>query len=244
MNRYRLTIQYVGTRYSGWQYQANADTIQGRVQDALEKLFEHKITLHGVGRTDEGVHAERYTAHFDSEKNIELSKVMLGANAYLPCDISVIGAELAPSDFSARYSAKSKTYLYRLYVSVPRLPMLDVNHLQIYKEVDLVLMHEAAKLIEGVHDFSAFQATGSNLVGTVREVYGIEIVPHGIEIDIFVKGNAFLYNMVRNIAGVLLWVGQHRLSVDDVKFMLEAGKRRKYFKTLPSRGLTLVEAEY
>lgn len=244
MTRIKLEIQYIGTNYSGWQYQTNGDTIQGRLQDALSKVFDQKITVYGVGRTDEGVHAERYTAHFDAPKDIEKGKIVLGANCYLPPDISVLSACRVSDNFDARFDAISKTYVYRLYHNAARMPILDVNHVQLYKKPDVELMKKGAKMLCGEHDFAAFQSTGSNLNGTVRTVYGIEIVEKGIEIEIFVTGNAFLYNMVRNIAGCLVWLGRGKLALDDVQTMLATGARPKHFKTLPPRGLTLIKAEY
>lgn len=244
MARIKLEIQYIGTAYSGWQFQTNADTVQGRLQDALGKILSESVTLYGVGRTDEGVHAERYTAHFDTDKKIALGKIVLGANRYLPADISVLSAKYADSNFDSRFDAVSKTYVYRLYVNSARIPMLDINHTQIFKMPDIELMKKGAAMLVGEHDFKAFQSTGSNLVGTVRKIYDISIVVKGSEIEIFVTGNAFLYNMVRNIAGVLLWLGQGKLTLDDIETMLNSGFRPKHFKTLPSKGLTLVGAEY
>lgn len=244
MARIKIRIQYIGTNYSGWQYQTNGDTVQGRVQGALEKILCHKVTLYGVGRTDEGVHAEDYTAHFDTDKKISPSKLVLGANRYLPQDISLLSAEAVPDGFDARFGAKSKTYVYRLYVSASRLPFLDLSHTQLYKTPDVALMQEGAKMLVGEHDFKAFQSSGSNLKGTVREIFALDVAVRGIEIDITVTGNAFLYNMVRNIAGVLVWLGQGRLSLGDIKAMLDTGVRPKHFKTLPPKGLTLLYAEY
>lgn len=244
MTRIKLIVQYIGTNYSGWQYQTNGDTVQGRLQDALTKILCHKVTLYGVGRTDEGVHAQNYTAHFDTDKKISPKKLVLGANRYLPPDISVLSAEKADDGFDARYGAKSKTYVYRLYVSPARMPFLDINHTQIYAQPDIALMKKGAERLVGEHDFKAFQSTGSNLKGTVREVFSLEVSQKDIEIEITVTGNAFLYNMVRNIAGVLLWLGQGKLTVSDIEIMLKEGRRPRHFKTLPPRGLTLLNADY
>jgi tRNA pseudouridine38-40 synthase len=244
MSRIKLTIQYVGTAYSGWQYQENARTVQDEMQKALSQILNESVTLYGVGRTDEGVHAESYVAHFDTSRKIALSKIVLGANRYLPPDISVLNAEEVHDGFDARYDAKSKTYVYRLYASSARMPLLDWNHTQVYKMPDIELMKKGAKMLEGVHDFAAFQSTGSNLKGTVREVYKIEIIVKGNVIEIYVTGNAFLYNMVRNISGCLLWLGQGKLTLEDISYMLENKSRPKHFKTLPSKGLTMVGVEY
>ena len=248
MTRYRLTVQYVGTAYSGWQIQQNAPTVQGAMEEALYALTGEKAKVCGVGRTDEGVHAEGFVAHVDLMREITPRKLCLGLNRFLPQDISVVDVAVTDADFDARFSAVSKTYVYRLYVSPFRHALLDESHVQVYQPLDLGQMRRAAALMVGKHDFGAFRSLGSNLKGTVREVLSVDIQTQQRSsaevIEIYVTGNAFLYNMVRNMAGVLVWVGQGRLTVEEVADMLRLGKRVKHYKTLPPKGLTFVSADY
>lgn len=242
--RIKLTLSYLGTNFSGWQYQDNAPTIQGELEKALFSLYGEKIRVTGVGRTDEGVHALNYICNYDSQKDIETSKISLGLNRFLPQDISVLSAEKVNDNFDSRRDAVSKTYLYRFYVSKTRLPLIDATHTQIYKMPDIDKMVSASKLFVGEHDFSAFARTGSNLKGTVRKIFSINISLEDNIISVYVCGNAFLYNMVRNVVGALLWVGNGKLSEQDIQDMLTQHKKTKYYKTLVSKGLTLLSAEY
>lgn len=244
MQRIKLTISYLGTNYHGWQFQDNANTVQREVESAIEKLYGEFCRVTGAGRTDEGVHALYYPLHFDAPKNIPLSKIVLGLNRYLPQDISAISAQKVGGDFDARKSAKSKTYLYRFYISAARQPFLEQTYLQLYKEPDIEKMTEAAKLFCGTQDFCAFARQGSGIKGSVRTVYSLDVKKEGNILEIKIKGNAFLYNMVRNIAGALLWVGQGKLQIEELAEMLTLKKRNKYFKTLPGKGLTFVQADY
>ncbi len=244
MQRIKLTISYLGTNYHGWQYQDNANTLQKEVESAIEKLFGQFCRVTGAGRTDEGVHALNYPLHFDAPKNIPLSKIVLGLNRFLPQDISAVSAQRVGDDFDARKSAKSKTYLYRFYIDSARQPFLDQTHLQLYKQPDVEKMKRGGALFCGTHDFSAFARQGSNILGSVRTIYSLDICQEENILEITVKGNAFLYNMVRNIAGTLLWLGQGKLQTEDIETMLSLKKRIKYFKTLPGKGLTFVQADY
>lgn len=242
--RIKLTLSYIGTSYSGWQLQENAPTVQGEIEKALFSLYGEKIRVTGVGRTDEGVHALEYVCHYDAVKQIDNGKIVLGLNRFLPQDVSVLSAQEVPNDFDARRSAVCKTYVYRFYVSRARLPLLDRTFTQLYKMPDVAKMTAASRLFVGEHDFSAFARTGSNLKGTVRKVISIEIKKDENIISVYICGNAFLYNMVRNIVGALLWVGNGKLTEDDLVEMLETHKKTKYYKTLVSKGLTFVNAEY
>ncbi len=244
MARIKLTIEYVGTDFCGWQSQKNGLAVQDVLERALGKYFDCDfVRVYAAGRTDVGVHAKGQTVHFDTEKSVNLFKLCLGVNVYLPNTVSVTCAEYACDDFDARFSAISKTYCYRLYVSSFRKPTLDVNHLQIYKSLDVYKMREAAKILVGTHDFCAFQKTGSNLKGTVRTVNDITIEQKDNDVvEFWVSGNAFLYNQVRLMCGLLVEVGKGRYAIDDVKTMLDGKKLT--FKTLPAKGLTLEKVYY
>lgn len=244
MPKIKLTIEYVGTDFCGWQSQTNGNSVQDAVERALGKYFDCDfVRIYAAGRTDVGVHAKGQTAHFTADKDVNLYKLCLGVNLALPESIAVTNAEIVQDDFDARFSAVSKTYCYRIYVSPVRHPTLDVNHTQIYKPLDVGAMKQAAQLFVGTHDFAAFQNTGSNLKGTVRTVNSFEVEEKdGGVIEFIVNGNAFLYNQVRNMCGLLVETGKGKYNINDVKKSLE-GVRLKY-KTLPAKGLTLERVYY
>lgn len=241
----KLTITYDGTNYCGWQVQPNKITIQEVIEKALLTLTGEKIKVIGSGRTDAGVHAEGQVAHFKREKeNIPPEKFALALNIILPDDVKIVKSERADDDFSARRSAKRKTYVYRTYVSTAILPLKDRYALQLEKQPDVSAMKECAKLIEGEHDFKAFCSSGTSVKTTVRTVYSIDIEERGNEIIFSVTGNGFLYNMVRIIVGTLLAVGRGKIGKKEVEDMLATGKRALGGKTIPAKGLTLLSVEY
>ncbi len=269
--RYRAVISYFGERYVGWQRQLNGLSVQEVLEKALEKTFGTPTGATASGRTDAGVHAEGQVVHFDAETSIPVDKIPFAVNTELPSDISMLSCEVVDDDFNARFSAKRKTYRYSLYLSKHPRPMLEPTHEHIVVPLDLTAMKEAAKVIEGEHDFKCFEASGSVVKSTVRTVYKIAIdfrpikaltvnksfaetdilTPHFDEskafdctIDISVTGNGFLYNMVRIIAGTLLYVGLHKLTVDDVAKIIETGDRKMAGKTLSAKGLCLVKVVY
>ena len=243
MARIKLTIEYVGTEFCGWQSQTNGNSVQDNLESALAKYFDGDfVRVTCAGRTDAGVHAKGQTVHFDTDKKVNLYKLCLGLNVSLPQSVAVTNAEIVEESFDARFSAQSKTYCYRVYVSSNRKPLLDVNHTQVYKMPDVAKMREAAKLLTGTHDFAAFQKNGSNLKGTVRTVNSFELVERGEILEFWVNGNAFLYNQVRTMCGLLLDVGKGKFDLSDVQNMLNGQKLT--FKTLPAKGLTLEKVFY
>ncbi|MEG1528227.1 MAG: tRNA pseudouridine(38-40) synthase TruA [Clostridia bacterium] len=241
--RIKLIISYLGTNYSGFQLQNNGKTIQGELENALLELYKKPIRITGVGRTDEGVHATYYVAHYDAPSNIDLAKIPLGLNRFLPQDIAVHSAEIVSNTFDARRNAIKKTYVYRFYVSNTRIPALDQTYLQLYKMPNVDLIKQGAEKLLGEHDFLGF-AKSSEVKSTVRIIYSLEVVVTQNVIEVFVCGNSFLYNMVRNICGVLLDIGYEKLVLQDIDDMLAQGKRTKYFKTLSPKGLTLIDVVY
>ena len=201
------------------------------------------VRVHAAGRTDCGVHAKGQTVHFDVEQKVNPYKLCLGVNLALPPSVAVTNAQIVKDTFDARFSAMSKTYCYRIYVSSTRRPTLDVNHAQVYKPLDVAKMQQAAKLLVGTHDFAAFQKVGSNLKGTVRAVNSFEIVETPQDtLEFWVNGNAFLYNQVRIMCGLLVEVGKGKFDLQNVQNMLNGNKLT--FKTLPAKGLTLEKVFY
>ena len=243
MTKIKLTIEYNGADFCGWQSQKNGVSVQDTVERALGKYFDCDfVRIYAAGRTDNGVHAKGQVAHFTTDINVNCYKLCLGVNLSLPDSVAVVGAEVVDDDFDARFSAVSKTYCYRVYVSPTRRPLYDATHAQVYKPLDVAAMQEAAELLVGTHDFAAFQKTGSNLKGTVRTVNSFKVEQDGDTVIFTVNGNAFLYNQVRIMCGLLVEVGKGKFTLDDVGAMLD-GTRLK-FKTLPAKGLTLERVYY
>lgn len=243
MARIKLTIQYLGTDFCGWQSQKNGISVQDTVEKALAAYLGESLRIKAAGRTDVGVHARAQVAHFDTDAKVNLFKLCLGLNVSLPKSVSVTNAEVVPDDFDARFSAVSKTYCYRVYVSPTRKPLWDETYLQVFKPLDIAEMRKAAALLVGTHDFAAFQKKGSNLKGTIRTLNSFEIVEKSDgEIQFWVNGTAFLYNQVRNMVGLLVEIGKGKFDVGAAQKMLDGQKLR--FKTLPARGLTLEEVCY
>lgn len=252
--RYRAVIAYNGARYVGWQRQLNGVSVQEQTEKALEALFGVPTVCTASGRTDAGVHAEGQVIHFDAETSIPTNKIPYAVNTELPADISMLSCEVAPEGFHARFGAKRKTYCYKLYYSPHRLPSLDSTHAHTIVAPNVEMMKQAALLIEGEHDFKCFEASGSVIKNTVRTVYSLDVQQKGLscsactptpyEILITVCGNGFLYNMVRIIAGTLLYVGIGKLTLSDVEKILSCKDRTKAGKTLPAKGLHLISVEY
>lgn len=270
--RYRAVISYLGTRYVGWQRQLNGLSVQEVLEKALTKAIGAPIQATASGRTDAGVHALGQVVHFDADTTIPTEKIPFAVNALLPDDVSMLFCEVADDGFNARFSAKRKTYCYKLYLSKHKRPLLEPTHEHIVVPLDLTKMQECARAIEGEHDFKCFEASGSIVKNTVRTVYGIKIeckpfeTQDGIseksdilngqtaqddgnrifdaEVLVSVEGNGFLYNMVRIIAGTLVYAGLGKLSVADVEKALQNGDRKSMGKTLSAKGLHLISVIY
>lgn len=256
--RYRAVISYYGANYVGWQRQLNGLSVQEVLEKALEKTFGAPTSATASGRTDAGVHALGQVVHFDADTSIPTDKIPFAVNTHLPDDMSMLSCEIAPENFNARFSAKRKTYCYKIYVSKHRLPVLELDHEHITYPLDLDKIEQAAKIIEGTHDFKCFEASGSVVKNTVRTVYSVDVATRHFdnatvrtdgkffdgELSISVTGNGFLYNMVRIIAGTLVYVGIGKLTPQDVSRILETGDRKAAGKTLGAKGLTLMSVQY
>ena len=234
--RLLFTLQYLGTRYAGWQLQANAVSVQQVVEEALARMFGEAVRVHGAGRTDAGVHAEAQRAHVDVPFEIPARGLILGLNQILPEDVRVTAAESVADDFHARFSAKGKTYEYRIW----NAPVADVfsaeTHAHVAQELDAARMHEAAQTLVGTHDFKAFTVADPEVESTVRTIESISVTREGAAIRIRVTADGFLRYMVRRIAGSLIEVGRGKL--DAAKFFAEARW------TAPAKGLVLCAVHY
>ena len=212
MYNYKLTIQYDGTRYRGWQVQGNTDqTIQGKVEGVLSRLTGQPVELHGSGRTDAGVHALGQVANVKLPRPFDPSELLRELNRYLPADIGVIAVEPAPERFHARLNARSKTYRYRIWNS-DEPNVFERNYLyHLHETLDVPAMRRAAEDLCGTHDYKAFCSLKRTKKSTVRRVDCITIQELGPELLFTFEGNGFLYHMVRILVGTLLEVGRGNL---------------------------------
>ncbi len=240
----KLTVEYDGTEYCGWQIQPNGVTVQQCLESAIEKLTGERVCVIGSGRTDSGVHAKGQVAHFDTECTIPPERIALAINTHLPDDIRVVRSERVADDFHARFCAKNKTYCYKMYLSETIRPLLDRYAARVTYPVDLTLMQTAAELFVGEHDFCSFMASGSEVKDTVRTIYSASVKQVEDEIYFTVCGNGFLYNMVRIMVGTLVEIGAGRIDINALKRALNGGDRSLAGKTMPPRGLTLMKVEY
>jgi tRNA pseudouridine38-40 synthase len=235
-NRFLLTIQYLGTRYGGWQAQSNAVAVQQVIEVALAKIFAQPVRIHGAGRTDAGVHADAQRAHFDAPFDIPPRGLVLGLNQLLPADIRVLRAEAVADDFHARFSAKAKTYEYRIWNAEVADVFAAETHAHVAKALDDRAMHDAAQQLTGTHDFAAFTVADPEVASTIRTIEAIEVRREGDAIRIRVTADGFLRYMVRRIAGSLIEIGRGKLSRDAMWHEARW--------TAPARGLVLREIRY
>jgi tRNA pseudouridine38-40 synthase len=242
----KLTLEYDGTDFEGWQRQpAPARTVQQVVEDAIEEMTGVFSCLHGAGRTDSGVHARGQVANFRTGATIPLTGFLRGLNAILRQDAAVTDIEEVDERFDARHSAKGKRYVYRVWNGRTRSPLVDRFAWHRYHPLDLTAMREAAASLLGEHDFSAFRASDcsrKNPIRTVRKLEIEEARPGLVEIGI--EATAFLKNMVRVIAGTLIEVGLGDRPPAEVAEILASGDRARAGKTAPARGLTLERVDY
>jgi len=241
-----LTLAYDGTIYAGWQRQQNAIAVQQKLEEALSALLNKPITTKAASRTDAGVHAlGQRAAFFVDSLRIPLDKLPQVVNGYLPKDIVVTAAELVPEGFNPRFDAVYKTYSYAMYNAQGPNPLLARYSVFVPRLLDVEAMKNASSMLIGRHDFGAFMATGSSAKTTVREIYGLDIVREATGlVTITVTGNGFLYNMVRIIAGTLLYVGLGKLPDYCIPDIILSRDRTKAGKTMPPEGLTLLEVGY
>ena len=244
MKRVRLKVAYDGTNYCGWQVQPNEVTIEGVLNETLSKLLDEEIEVVGASRTDSGVHAEGNYCIFDTDTHIPAEKIAYALNQRLPEDISIVKSEEVDMDWHPRYQNSMKTYQYTIVNREMPDPIRRMYSYFTYSKLDVDKMKEAAKYLEGEHDFEAFCSTGSQVDNTIRTINSLEVTQNGDEIAIIAKGNGFLYNMVRIIAGTLLEVGEGKIEPSDMAKIIESKDRGLAGKTAVARGLKLVEIKY
>ncbi|NLY85068.1 MAG: tRNA pseudouridine(38-40) synthase TruA [Tissierellia bacterium] len=244
MKNIKLIIEYEGTNYSGWQIQENAITIQGKIEEALEKLLGEKVKLIGSGRTDGKVHALGQVANFLTSSNIPGDRYKYALKQLLPEDITIIDSEEVDINFHSRFDAIKKRYKYLVYNGkMPRALYRNFTYHLPY-EVDIEKMIEASKYFCGTHDFAAFMAANSDVNSTIRTIYDISIIRKKDLIQFTVEGNSFLRHMVRIIVGTLLYVGLGKIQVKAIPEIIRDGKREKAGPTVPPQGLYLEKVFY
>jgi len=245
MPRYRMTIEYDGTPFVGWQRQDNSPSVQGALEDAIEKLSAERVTVTGAGRTDAGVHALGQAAHFDLEKSFEPGKIRDALNHYLrPAPVVVLEAALADSEFHARFSARGRHYLYRI-LNRRSPPALDAGKVwHVSPALDAQAMHKGAQALVGHHDFTTFRAAECQAQSPVKTLDRLEVSRRGEEIHIEASARSFLHHQIRSFTGTLKLVGEGKWTPADVAKALAAKDRAACGPVAPPDGLYLVKVDY
>lgn len=254
MRNLKLVIAYDGTDFLGWQRQPNVPTVQGTLEDAIARITAHKVQAHGSGRTDAGVHASGQVANFKTDCRIPAPNLLKALNHLLPASIRVRQVTEVAENFHARHDARSKTYRYRILEAPVALPFINRFVFHYPYPLDREKMAEAARLVEGEHDFTSFAARddGGDSEGeeatrsAVRKIYTSRFLWRPkLEMLIYeVRGSGFLHHMVRNLVGTLVEVGRGKLAPGDMLEVLRSRDRTKAGPTAPSSGLCLMKVEY
>ena len=244
MRNVKLTIEYDGTNYCGWQKQNNEKTIQEEIEKAIYKAVGEVVEVIGSSRTDAGVHARGMVANFKTNATIPFDRFKYAINDKLPDDIAIIESEEVSEDFHARYDSKGKTYCYSI-INRQQKPAIGRNYVYHFKwDLDIEKMREACKHFIGKHDFKAFRSLGSSVKTTERTIKELYIESEGEKINIFITAYGFLFNMVRIIVGTLLKVGRGKSPVEDIEKIILLGDRKKAGPCVPAQGLILEKVYY
>ena len=249
MPRYKLTIEYDGTNYSGWQKQDDRPTVQESIQSALEKFCGQAVDVVGAGRTDAGVHATAQVAHIDLPTKTDPFKVMQGLNYYLftpnPQNrIAILHAEHVSNDFNARFSAKKRHYLYRIINRRARLGIEANRAWHVVEPIDVEAMQTAANFLLGTHDFNSFRDTQCQAKSPIKTLEQFDIKRYGEEIRFFISARSFLHHQVRIMVGTLALVGKDKWQPPHMLTALNARDRTKAGPTSPPDGLYLTKVDY
>lgn len=244
MRNIKLTLEYDGTNYLGWQKQPKGITVQGVIEEALRKLTKEEISVIGCSRTDSKVHAKGYICNFKTSSRIPAESFREALNFHLPEDIAVIDSIEVDEEFHARYDCTGKMYSYTIINTSSRRPISRNFAYHVKHELNIDKMKEAAEFFIGTHDFEAFRNLGSSVKTTVRNITGLDIVQEDEYVKIYIAADGFLYNMVRIIVGTLIDVGMGKKEPTDIKSILESRERKNAGKTCPAQGLCLFEVYY
>ncbi len=260
--RYKITIEYDGTNYCGWQKQEGKFSIQETIEDSIKLITKEKVDVFGSGRTDAGVHALAQVAHFDMEREMEPFKLMSAINFYLKSkyisriecnyvekgrniqDISITNCEIVDNDFHARFSAKKRRYKYRI-LNRRQPTALDNNRVwQVFKELDFEKMQDSLQFLTGKRDWSSFRDSDCQAKSPVKTIDKVSLRKEGDEIIFEIEARSFLHHMVRNIVGTLVEIGLGKISLQQFQDIIAAEDRTKAGPTAPSQGLYFVEVLY
>jgi len=245
VTRFKLTIEYDGGPYVGWQAQDNGASVQASLETAIEKFCDQRVRVYGAGRTDAGVHALGQVAHFDIETEHDAGTVRDGLNFHLkPGPIAVLDAVMVGEEFHARFSAIRRHYLYRI---VPRRAPVTVRRgavWNVHQNLDASAMQEAAQILIGKHDFTTFRASMCQAKSPVKTLDTLDVATSGDEIHVTTNALSFLHNQVRSIVGSLKLVGEGKWSAKDMREALEAVDRTRCGPVAPAFGLYLVSVDY
>jgi tRNA pseudouridine38-40 synthase len=245
MPRYKLTIEYDGTPFSGWQIQDTAPTVQGTLESAVKAISGEQVRVNGAGRTDAGVHALGQVAHCDIAKQFAPGRLRDGLNAHLrPNPIGVLSAEIVPETFEARFSAVKRHYRYRIRNTRANLALEIGRVWRVPRSLDAEAMHIAAQRLIGKHDFTTFRDTECQAKSPEKTLDQLDVTRTGDAIDILTSARSFLHSQVRSMVGSLVWVGEGRWSADDLVAALAARDRAACGPVAPAEGLYLVRVEY
>lgn len=242
--RILLTVEYDGTAYSGWQRQKNGLAVQEVIESALSRILETEVKITGASRTDAGVHAKGQRFHFDTSARIPPDRYPFVLNTELPPDIRVTEGRMVPDLFHARFLSSRKQYTYRIYNRRHASALHRLYSVHVPVTLDVEKMQSACQTLIGTHDFRAFQAVGGTAKTTIRTIYACQIEKDGDMLILTIEGNAFLYNMVRIIAGTLIQIGQGKLPVRAFETALSSGSRLDLGPTAPACGLELTTVGY
>ena len=246
MNRYQILIEYVGTNYNGWQVQRKGKTIQGRIQNAISKIFKEKINIIGSGRTDSGVHALEQSAHFDTNTKIKDSyKFLKSVNHFLSrYGISILDLKKRKLTFHARYSAKARIYKYVILNRKSGSVLKNKRCWHIIKKLNLEMMKKGAKKLIGTKDFSTFRSSSCSAKTPVRTIKSIKFLTKKDIIEIEIKAQSFLQNQVRSMVGCLKYVGEDKWSIQKFDKIIKSKKRINCAPPAPAEGLYLTKVIY
>jgi tRNA pseudouridine38-40 synthase len=245
MPRYRIIIEYDGTPFQGWQWQPNAPTVQGVLEEAVRRFSSESPSVRGAGRTDAGVHALAQVAHFDLDREWDAFRVRDAVNFHLkPAPVVILSCERAPSDFDARFSAIGRHYLYRI-LARRAPPALDRDRVWwLARPLDSDAMHAAAQRLLGKHDFTTFRSSQCQAQSPVKTLDRLDVSRFGEEIQIRASARSFLHHQVRSMVGSLKLVGEGKWTPDQLRSALEAADRKVCGAMAPSAGLYLAKVDY
>jgi tRNA pseudouridine38-40 synthase len=245
MPRYKLTIEYDGTPFVGWQVQDNGASVQGVLTEAVAALTGERAAVHGAGRTDAGVHALGQVAHIDLAKDWDAATVRDALNAHLrPHPVAVLAAERVADTFEARFSAIKRHYLYRIVNRRADLALDVIRAWRVPRRLDSDAMHAAAQRLIGKQDFTTFRSTECQAKSPVKTLDRLDVTRDGDEIRVATSARSFLHNQVRSMVGSLVHVGDGKWSADDLSAALLARDRARCGQVAPPQGLYLVRVEY